>query len=392
MKRTMWSMLGVTMYAIMLGSLGCSGDSATGSGGGGAQSKGGSIVFTASGEVLALSGYDFPAAPGAEVAFVDGWEVKFTELLVTVDKITLSTDPDADPGDESKTGDQVAEVDGPFAIDLHKGGPLPGKGGSDEQAVEIARLDKQNKNGDIPFDAETRYAFGFDIVKATDSAKLVNLDDQGKMDYALMKEKGYAVLYVGTATWKGTACIPADPEFDKLPKTVNFKFGFQSPTTYKNCQNPDNDPAEALGSEEHQRGVVVKANQAVTAQLTIHSDHPFWERFEHDSPPHFDPIAARYVGATETPTATLEDMKGVDPSAFKDKNNTPLPFRTCTSTYMPPAGTLRFDTGGIAVDPSGDPSKVIRDFYDFMTYNQSTQGHLNSDGLCFVKRNYPSPP
>ena len=29
---------------------------------------------------------------------------------------------------------------------------------------------------------------------------------------------------------------------------------------------------------------------------------------------------------------------------------------------------------------------------DYMTYDQSTQGHLNSDGLCFVDRHYPSPP
>jgi hypothetical protein len=34
----------------------------------------------------------------------------------------------------------------------------------------------------------------------------------------------------------------------------------------------------------------------------------------------------------------------------------------------------------------------MRDYADYLTYNQSTQGHLNSDGLCFVSRNYPSPP
>jgi len=352
-------------------------------------SAGGSFVFTASGEVLALGGYDFPFT---DAGFVDGWEVKFTELLVTVDKIKVTENPDLDPGDESKTGKVVAEVDGPWVIDLHKGGPLAGKGGTDEKAVQIATLDKQNKNGDKPFEGDTRYGFGFDIVPAAASAKLVNLDEQGKADYELMKEKGYAVLYVGTATFKGTACTPADPEFDKLPKVVNFKLGFKSPTSYLNCQNPDNDPAKALGDEEHQRGIAVKANQAVTAQLTIHTDHPFWEGFVHDSPAHFDQIAARYVGATSTPTALLEDLIGVDPTAIKDKNGNSLPWRSCTKDYAPPgAGTMHFDTGSIPVDPTGDPAKTIRDLYDFATYNQSTQGHLSSDGLCFVKRNYPSP-
>jgi hypothetical protein len=40
---------------------------------------------------------------------------------------------------------------------------------------------------------------------------------------------------------------------------------------------------------------------------------------------------------------------------------------------------------------NGDPSTGFRDYADFSTYNQSTQGHLNSDGLCVVQRHYPSP-
>lgn len=381
MIRTHRRLLGLTASALLIACAGC-GDSNG--------STGGSVTITASGEALALGGYDFPFT---DAGFVDGWEVRFTELLVTVDKITLSENPDGDPGDQSKTGALVAKVDGPFAIDLHKGGPLLGKGGSDEQAVQIATITSQNKNGDKAFDPTVRYAFGFDVVTATDRAKLINLDEQGQADYALMQEKGYTVLYVGTATFKGTACSPASPELDKLPKAVNFKLGFRSPTTYINCQNPDNDPAEAFAQEEHQRGIFVKENQAVTAQVTIHTDHPFWESFVHDSPAHFDPIAARYVGASGTPTAALEDMIGVDITAFKDKDGNALPWRTCIASYTPTGvGPMSFDTAGVKVDPKGNPATSIRDDYDFMTYAQSTQGHLNSDGLCFVKRNYPSPP
>jgi hypothetical protein len=389
MKRKYLGILGLLASTALASACGGEGTTSSTGSGGGAPAAGGSFVFTASGEVLALGGYDFPFT---DAGFVDGWEVKFTELLVTVDKITVSDNPDLDPGDESKTGNVVGQVDGPWAIDLHKGGPLAGKGGTDEQAVQIATLDKQNKNGDEAFEGDTRYAFGFDIVAAAAGAKLVNLDDAGKADYEIMKQKGYAVLYVGTATFEGTACTPADPEFDKLPKVVNFKLGFKSPTSYVNCQNPDNDPAKALGDEEHQRGIVVKENQAVTAQLTIHTDHPFWESFVHDSPAHFDPIAARYVGAVGTPMAVLEDVIGVDPTGIKDKDGNDLPWRTCTKDYTPTGiGTIHFDPGSIPIDPTGDQSKVIHDLYDFMTYNQSTQGHLNSDGLCFVKRNYPSP-
>ncbi len=52
---------------------------------------------------------------------------------------------------------------------------------------------------------------------------------------------------------------------------------------------------------------------------------------------------------------------------------------------------MNFDSQGIVYNANGDPTKVLRDFVDYATYNQSTQGHLNADGLCFVKRNYPSP-
>ncbi|MEO7331214.1 MAG: hypothetical protein ABI193_21745, partial [Minicystis sp.] len=390
MKRFSSRILGALASVAFLGA-GCGDNGSTGTSGtgaGGAAPSGGSIVFTASGEVLVLGGYDFPFT---EVGFVDGWEVKFTELLVTVDKITLSENPDLDPGDESKTGALVAQVDGPWAIDLHKGGPLQGKGGSEEQAVEIATIDKQNKNGDKPFEGDSRYAFGFDIVPASAQAKLLNLDEKGKADYAEMQQKGYTVLYVGTATFKGTSCAPADPEFDKLPKVVNFRLGFKTPTTMINCQNPDNDPAKPFGAEEHQRGIVTKANQAVTAQVTVHTDHPFWDSFAHDVPPHFDQIAARYVGVSGTPTALVEDMVGVDPTGFTDNEGNKLPWRSCTQLYTPPdMGTMHFDPHGVPLDPAGDPSKALRDYADFMTYGASTMGHLNSDGLCFTRRNYPS--
>ncbi|APR82998.1 Hypothetical protein A7982_08347 [Minicystis rosea] len=392
MKHRFLGTIGLLTGAALFASAGCGGE--TGGGGtGGEAPSGGSIVFSASGEVLALGGYGFPPATMDDPAFVDGWEVKFTRLIVTVDKITLSETPDLDTGDQSKTGAVVAEVDGPWAVDLHAGGPLPGKGGADEKAVQIATLDNQNKNGGKPFASDTRYAFGYDVVPATGDATLVNLDEQGKADYELMKQNGYTVLYVGTAKFKGTSCTPTDPVFEALPKTVDFKLGFKSPTSFLNCQNPDLDPAHPLGDEEHQRGIVVKGNQAVTAQITVHTDHPFWQTFIHDSPAHFDQIAAQYVGASGTPTAVLEDMKGIDPTALTDKNGNALPWRSCLSSFTPPAaGQMGFDTTGIPVSPNGDPKTTIRDLYDYMTYNQSTQGHLNADGLCYVKRNYPSPP
>jgi hypothetical protein len=357
---------------------------------------GGTVQFTASGEVLALGGYTFPPASDGDPAFVDGWEITFDELLVTLDDITLSENPDKSPTDQSQTDKAVAKLNGPWAVDLHKGGPLPGKGGGDEQAVAIATIDDQNLNGGAEFDASARYAFGFDIVAASDLAKQINFDPDAQTDYATMVTNGWSVLYAGTATWKGASCTTTDASYDfgSLPKTVKFQFGFKSPTTYVNCQNPDNDPAKPSGSEEHQRGIQIRANSATIAQATVHTDHPFWESFQHDTPAHFDQLAARAKQQPDgTWMVTLDETKALDFAAFEDAAGKTLPWRSCLDSYTPPdsATVMHFDSLGIPYDPNGDPSLVMRDYYDFMTYDQSTQGHLNSDGLCFIKRNYPSP-
>ena len=251
---------------------------------------GGGILFAASGEVLALTGYPFPPVTDGDPAFVDGWDVKFTRLLVTVDKIKLAENPDLNPGDESQTGMTVAEVDGPWAIDLSHADPsyLPGKGGGGEEAVPIAMLKSQNLNGNQPFATDgSRYAFGFDLIAATTTTSHgratmnVNLDAAGLSDYANMITNGCAVYYVGTATFKGDqGPIPtcnADPEYATWPKTITFNLCFKSPTSYVNCQNPDNDPATPLANEEHERGIAFLANESVIGQVTVHTDHPFWD-------------------------------------------------------------------------------------------------------------------
>src|SRR5262249_14624704 len=66
----------------------------------------------ASGELLALTGYGFPPNPSDAPAFVDGWQVQFTRLLTTVDKVTLSTNPDVDPGNQELTGPPPGAVNG----------------------------------------------------------------------------------------------------------------------------------------------------------------------------------------------------------------------------------------------------------------------------------------
>jgi hypothetical protein len=366
------------------------------------------ILITASGESFARLGYAFPPVNPGDVFFVDGWAITFDRVLTTFDHVTLSSGPDKSPTDPSLCDDGsgraitcgtgssvVAEVDGPFAIDLHQMGPLADADGVADDATPIAALTGRNRQDNDAFDETVPYAFGFEVVPATLSARNVNLDAAAVLDYQAMVASGYTTLLVGTATWQGTSCSQTAPyDFTALPTTLHLRIGLTAPTVYRNAQNPalTGDP---LPGEEAPRGVQTENNQSVIAQATFHLDHVFWESFVHDSPAHFDSFAARYAGAAGTPTVKLEDFQGFRFTPFVDIHDHLLPWRSCvpSTVYTPPGtGAMAFDTLSIAVDPIGDPTRVIHDFHDYVLYNHSTFGHLNADGLAFTDRQYPSPP
>jgi hypothetical protein len=391
----------------------------------------GGFVFTISGEVNAISGYPYPPFDPSQTWMVDGWNWKIEKYIVLIDHITLWSNPNKSPSDQSQHGAQVAHVDGPFVVDLHKGGPLDGKGGAGEQALAITTLYNQNDNGGDAFDPSTTYGFGFSTVPAPGdgSAFNVNLDATEQADYQYMVKGGYSVYYYGTATWAGDQVGPTGfpgmctqtstgggstedggagdagssgtgYDFTKLPKTMTFQLGFSTPTNYVNCVNYT--VSEQTNSTV--RGVQTSTSQSVVEQITVHMDHPFWESFQEDTPVHWDQIAAQYIGVAN-PVAHTEDMKGVPFNPFTDKLGNVLPWRDCEPTlYTPPTnGAMSFSTLSVPQNPHGtctgavgqdfmkDNCPAIRDYYDFMRYTQSTQGHLNSQGLCYIDRQYPAP-
>jgi len=410
------------------------------------------FLFSISGEVNAISGYPYPPSDPSQTWMVDGWNWKIEKYIVVVDHITLWTNPNESASNQALHGPQIAHADGPFVVDLHKGGPLQGVGGGGEQALAIAALRNQNDNGDAAFDPSVTYAFGFSTVPATYDAINVNLTSDEADDFATMVKGGYSVYYYGAANWTGSqsgvsgfglcstnpqqdfssnsqTCAVASSgssadggtaedgatgeeggqagsgacssvyDFSKLPQQMTFQLGFSTPTNYVNCVNYS--ASELVGMDV--RGVQTKTSQAAIEQLTVHMDHPFWESFEEDTPVHWDQIAAEYVGQTN-PVAHTEDMKGVPFNPFTDKNGTVMPWHWCETMYTPPGqGAMSFSTLSVAQNANGvctgpvlqdftkDDCPAIRDYYDFMRYTQSTQGHLNSQGLCYIDRQYPAP-
>jgi hypothetical protein len=360
-----------------------------------AEHGGGNVAVQISGEAAATAGFSFPT--GSDVTFEDGWQLRFSHVLVTVADVTLSENPDKAPADQAQTDAAVARADGPWAVDLVLGGSALPAGG-EGSAVPLTRIDDENLRGGDAFAPDRRYAFGYRLVRASAGAAHVNFagEEDAEALYARMIEEGDAVLYAGTATFVGTDCVASDAAYDfsALPSVVPFELGFATPTSYLNCQNAQNQ-GQPFEGEDYQRGIAVLPNQPALAQITLHLEHPFFSDTVHDSPLYFDQMAARFAAGAERPLATA-DLAPLDPTGFTDLSGAALPWRDCPhagSTTLPPPGRQRgFGVGHTLVDPKGNPAGVFRNYGDFVAYVQSTQGHLNGgDGLCYVARDYPSP-
>jgi hypothetical protein len=405
----------------------------------------GGIYVTISGESNAFTGYPFPPASfQADTYMFDGWEFQIEEYIVVVDQIVLWSDPNLSATNQSLHGTQVAHLSGPFVVDLHKGGTIVGQGGYPEEATAIGVLTNQNDNGGAAFDPTQTYGFGFSTIPAGPipgysgpvagyNAYNVNLDESEAADYAYMVANGASVYYRGHAVWKGNdpsnpyACTETvtgpGPTLDRVhidggaeagvltytpdggynfvgePESgMNFRFAFSTPTSYVNCQNYTAQ-GMGIGGESSPRGIQVSESVSAIAQVTVHMDHPFWESFAEDTPVHWDQIAAQYVGVAPPDGGVIEshldDFHGVAFQGFTDHEGTPIPWRNCSgSNYTPPGnGQMSFNTLTVPVCPHGDnPAVCIRDYYDYIRYTQSTQGHLNSQGLCYIDRQFPSPP
>lgn len=346
----------------------------------------GGFLVTVSGEDLAAVGYDWAAgalSEGDPPAFVDGWAVTFEHVIVTVDKIRVNADPDKDEANPTSVGELVASADGPFAIDATIGGSLVGKSGSpDEKVVAIAAFAKQ-ANGQ-PFDPATRYAFSYAVTAASSSAKIVNLDAEGLALYEEGKQKGWSMILAGTARFKGplpSADAGAGDVFAKIPTEVKFKLGLKNPSSYINCRNAD----LAMVGDEFPRGIQANASASTTVQITMHTDHAFWDRLNVEGTPlHFDPIAAQAstYGTPGTPgVVTIEDLANVDVTGFKTKAGESLPWRSLVSDYTAPDGQMKYD-------PNGTTFTAANSFAAYLAYSAASGGHMNADGECEVKNDF----
>jgi hypothetical protein len=230
----------------------------------------GSVAFTTWGEEFIED--EIPASDDG--GFVDGWTVVYDRFLVNIGGVEIAD------------GDEV-------------GAEAPGFTLFDQAATGVKHLVTFD---DVP--AKAWPEVSYEIRRVTSDSGLG--PEVSAADRDLMKQHGYSVFVEGTAS--------------NGDETKRFAWGFDKPTRYGACKGEED------GVERE--GLVVKKNAEVDIQLTIHGDHPFYDRLQ-ESPNtavqtslRFDALAE--ADADEDGEVTLVELDGAvldvtryDPSPFE---------------------------------------------------------------------------
>jgi hypothetical protein len=229
--------------------------------------------------------------------FADAWQVQYSKFLVVFSSIEVAD-----------AADNVAgAMKDPIVMDLTQKGP-----------TEIAQL------GEVPaqrWDAITVLVKPEEVPQAGSASET---------DATLMGDNGFSVYVEGTAT-KGS-------------DSATFAFGFDTATEFHDCE-----------TEGEGAGVVVRAGEQNTMQLTIHGDHLFYDDLASpDAAVRFDAVFAA-DGADGT-----EPDGAIDVAELGAVDLTTLP-------------TDQYGNAGTA-----------ESLFDFMNELSRTVVHMNGEGECSI--------
>jgi hypothetical protein len=313
--------------------------------------------------------------------------VSFEKYIVVVGNVRLS------PGatqftDQSKLNAIVATKPGPYVIDIHQlaTNGFNGFVGADgeEPAGGIFKWDTQDDG--TAFDPSTLYAFSYDTIAAQYPATQVNLTEDDAQIYDVMVKNHWDKYIEARASFVGVGKYPDAPteaKFEALPAQVHFVFGWNDATSSINCINPFNGDMDEANLAN--RGVQPNTNGATTAQVTIHTDHVFWDKLKQEGTPlRMDYIAAWAGSDTNTTPLDLGSLAD-KPLATTFGDGTPLPDRAPYLTN--PTGTFTSDQTNpsqVTLDLDGVPASNISGVSAFMAFSAQSQTHLNANGLCYI--------
>lgn len=232
-------------------------------------------------------------------AVADGWTIRYTKFLVNVGGLTVA----------SSAGGAGGAMRDFRVYDLHTfTGPL-----------KLAQLDGVS--------AERMDQVSYAINPAGAQSTLGNATES---DLALMRTGQYSIYVEGQG--------------EKAGRVVRFRWGFSQRVAYETCHSS---PTEL--------GIAVARDGTVTAQITVHGDHLFYDDLQ--SPRavvRFDAIAN--ADANTDGEVTLDELAAVD------------------LTTLP---AMQYGTGS---------APHVRSLRDFVTDLVATVGHFNGEGHCEERR------
>jgi hypothetical protein len=167
------------------------------------------------------------------------------------------------------------------------------------------------------------------------------------------------------------------------PPEVHFIFGWDDHTSSINCINPFNGNMDEANLAN--RGIQVDSNGAVIAQVTIHTDHVFWDKLKLEGTPLRMDYIAVWAGSDTIATPLDLGMLGDKPIATTFADGTPLPDR---APYLNnPTGTFTSDQANpaqVTLNLNGVTASNIAGLSNFMAFSAQSQTHLNANGLCYI--------
>ena len=212
--------------------------------------------------------------------FVDGWALSFTRFLVAIDEV----------------GTDAPEDTGRYVFDL-----TAGSGGEGQGVTSLT----------VPSGAQ---ALTYQIAPGSAATG----GNAAPADATMMSAMGYSVFLDGTAT--------------KGDTTIAFAWGFDTSTTYRDCEVVEEVPTDG----------------AATTTITVHADHIFYDDLDSPEPNvAFDLIAAS--DADMDGAVTPQELLARDISA-----------------------EARYQVG----------SRDVSNLWDFMAVMSQTVGHIDGEGEC----------
>lgn len=244
----------------------------------------GTVAVTAWGEERAYNGFT------AEQT--DGWTITFDHWYTVIEDITLS-----DP----QRGDALATAAGPFLVDW----------AALEDPEPVTTLTARAGRADV--------GFAFDVAgQRADGVGDVTADE-----LAPLEAGGFVHLVQGSAT---------DGE-----RTLTFSWGLDTAVSYELCRNGLDDTP----------GLAIVEGETVGLQLTMHTDHLFWDEM-----------------GTEEAALTFGALAEADANGDGDISLAELEQRSTLE-----AG---YETGGFD----------LPDLATYLSFAAAQAGHVNGGGLC----------